>query len=373
MVRREGLTQVTMNCCGIALCALFAAGPTIAQDLDPRAYARVPVNLTLVVAGFSYLDGGVVTDAASPIQDLEATVMTPSLGVGRTFSLFGQTAQAFAALPYAWAHATGLVLGQDSSTSAPSSTVGEFLKIPRQLVIGTSLTVVAPVGQYFPEKLINLGTNRWSFKPEIALSYPVDERWLLDVYAGVWLFTENNAFYPSNATRTQDPLVAIQAHVSYDFQPLMWAALNATFYAGGLTSVNGIKKNDRQQNMRLGGTFVLPVWKRHTVKLSCSAGAVVRSGANFTFTRVAKALGFTGPKLHSLRHTFGTYLIGVGYDVTVVRDLLGHEDIRTTLIYAKADPARLRDAIRSFEKLGGDSYKMVTEGGDGIGQATHEI
>jgi len=99
---------------------------------------------------------------------------------------------------------------------------------------------------------------------------------------------------------------------------------------------------------------------------------MTKDQVSHTFTRLAKALGFTGLKLHSLSHTFGTYLIGMGYDVTVVRDLLGHEDIRTTVIYAKADPARLRDAIRSFEKLGGDGYKMVTEGGDGNERATYE-
>ena len=287
--------------CG--LCLLVIPGQLSAQDLDPRAYARVPINLTLVVAGFSYLEGGVVTDAASPIQDLHATVRTPSLGLGRSFSLFGKTAQAFAALPYSWAHATGLVLGRDSSTSrsglsdlrfrfsvllsgAPAATPKEFPNVPRQLVVGTSLTVVAPIGQYFPEKLINLGTNRWAFKPEIALSYPVDERWLVDLYAGVWLFTENRSFYPGNSSRTQEPLVAFQAHVSYDFQPQMWLALDMTFYAGGLTSVNGINKGDRQNNVRMGGTFVLPVGDRHSVKLSGSKGTVVRFGADFTIVSI---------------------------------------------------------------------------------------
>jgi hypothetical protein len=285
------------------LCMLFFTVPALAQDLDPRAYARVPIDLTLVLAGFSYLDGGVVTDVTSPIQELHATVETPSLGVGRTFSLFGQTAQAFAALPYSWAQATGLVLGEAASTSrsgfsdlrlrfsvllsgAPATTVSEFSKVPRQLIVGTSLTVVAPSGQYFPEKLINLGTNRWAFKPELALSYPVGERWLLDLYAGVWLFTDNGSFYPGNATRTQDPLVAFQGHVSYELQPLMWMAIDMTFYAGGLTSVNGVNKGDRQNNMRIGATFLLPVGDRHSVKLSYSRGAVVRIGANFTMLSI---------------------------------------------------------------------------------------
>ena len=78
------------------------------------------------------------------------------------------------------------------------------------------------------------------------------------------------------------------------------------------------------------------------------------------FTRCAKWAGLEGLKLHSLRHTFGTYLIAMGYDITVVKELLGHEDINTTLIYAKANNRLLRDAVRSFENFGRNGYKMVT-------------
>ena len=52
-----------------------------------------------------------------------------------------------------------------------------------------------------------------------------------------------------------------------------------------------------------------------------------------------------------LRHTFGTYLIAMGYDMTVAKELLGHEDIKTTMLYAKADTRLIRDAIRSFDVL----------------------
>lgn len=78
------------------------------------------------------------------------------------------------------------------------------------------------------------------------------------------------------------------------------------------------------------------------------------------FADCSRSAGIKGMKLHSLRHTFGTYLISMGYDITVVKELLGHEDIKTTLIYAKANPGLLRDAIRSLEVLGKNGYKMVT-------------
>jgi hypothetical protein len=148
--------------------------------------------------------------------------------------------------------------------------------------LGFSLNVVTPSGQYFPEKLINLGTSRWAFKPELALSKPLGRRWLIDFYTGIWLFTKNDSFYPGSSVRTQDPLGSFQGHISYNIQPLMWVAFDWTYYTGGRSSVDGVELNDRQSNSRVGGTLVLPVGKRHSVKFAFSTGAIIRSGADFT-------------------------------------------------------------------------------------------
>lgn len=282
-----------------ALCLLFLTAEASAQDLDPRAYARIPVDMSFVVAGFSYSSGGMVTDVTMPMQNGHADVETPSIAVGHTFSLFGQTAQAYAALPYSWAQGSAEVGGQTQNITrsgfsdmrlrfsmlflgAPAAKGEEFAKVPRQTILGTGLTLVAPIGQYFPDKFINLGANRWAFKPEIALSQPLGNRWLLDFYAAIWLFTANHSYYAGNSTRTQDPLVAFQAHISYTVMPLMWAAIDFTYYAGGISYVDGSDMDNRQENSRIGWTLVLPIGDRHSVKLSGSTGAIIRFGADFT-------------------------------------------------------------------------------------------
>jgi hypothetical protein len=305
-VRREGRY---LRSAGYAMCFIFFSITASAQDLDPRAYVRAPVDMSIIVAGFNYTYGGVVLDPTSPIQDLEATVESPMLRLGRTFGLFGLTSQAFVALPFSWAQASGTLYGDDSSITraglgdtriristllvgAPAVTREEFATSSPRTVLGASLTVVAPTGQYYSDKLINLGTHRWSFKPELGLSYVASKQWFIDVYAGVWLFTNNGSFYPGTSVRSQIPLLSFQTHVSYNINPLMWAAIDFTYYTGGQSSVNDFFKDDRQNNTRVGATFNFPVGKLGAIKVAYSTGAIIRIGANFSTISAAWQMVF---------------------------------------------------------------------------------
>jgi hypothetical protein len=165
---------------------------------------------------------------------------------------------------------------------APAASALDVAKAPRRTIVGTSLTVSAPTGQFFPDRLINLGTNRWAFKPEVAVSHPMGQRWLVDAYAGLWLFTANDSAFPGSSVRTQDPMGTFQAHVSYSFSRQMWVAFDATYYVGGRTTLNGTVNDDRQSNSRVGATFALPVGRRYSIKLAVSKGAIVRAGTDFS-------------------------------------------------------------------------------------------
>jgi hypothetical protein len=175
---------------------------------------------------------------------------------------------------------------------APAVTLEQFAKSSPQSVLGASITVIAPTGQFFSDKLINIGTNRWSFKPEIGLSYMVTKQWFIDLYAGVWLFTNNDSFYPGNSVRSQDPLIALQTHISYNFNPIMWAAIDLTYYTGGQSSINDIYNDDRQNNSRIGGTFNFPLSKTSSIKIAYSTGAIIRFGSNFSTISAAWQMAF---------------------------------------------------------------------------------
>jgi hypothetical protein len=145
--------------------------------------------------------------------------------------------------------------------------------------------VSAPTGEYHSDKLINVGTNRWALKPEIGLSHPVG-KWTLEAIAGAWFFQENDDFFGGHHRR-QEPLASIQAHVSYTFRPRLWLAFNATYYDGGRTTIDGVKKNDRQSNSRYGLTLSVPVAQRQSLKLNWNDGASTRIGSEFSTWGIA--------------------------------------------------------------------------------------
>lgn len=298
---RAGSRRLTLGL--LSLAALTTVRSAGAQDLDPRSYAPSPIGVRFVLAGAGRSSGGVVVDPALPVEDVHATVGIVTAAAGTTFSLFGRSAILIAAVPIARAHATGRVgetIGSASRTGLadPRFKLGvnllggramrpaEFAKARTNDVIGVSLVVAPPLGQYLPEKLVNLGANRWSFKPEVGLSHSV-RRWTLEGYTGVWLFTANDSFYPGTSTRTQDPVVALQGHATYTLRPRMWLAFDGTWYSGGSTSVDGVPKADLQRNSRLGMTFALPVLSNQTLKVAYNTGATTRIGGDFDTVSVS--------------------------------------------------------------------------------------
>ena len=291
--------------CGLWAWASIA---TSAQELEPRAYAASPVGLNFLVVAAGRSTGGVLLDPSLPIEDVQATVNSLALGYGKTFSLFGHTALAVAAVPFAWADASGLVADTPGHVSRSgladprlklsvnlvggrALTPREFARASRPTIVGVSLTVLPPLGQYDRTKLINLGSNRWSFKPEVGVSRAIT-RWTMEGYAGVWLFTANDQFYRGTSIRKQEPVVALQGHVSYTLKPRLWFSGDTTWYSGGTTSVDGVQKADLQRNSRVGATMSLALSRQQSFKISGSTGATTRVGADFKTLAVAWQLAW---------------------------------------------------------------------------------
>ena len=281
----------------VALIALLAPASSLAQELEPRAYSPAPVGANFLLATYSYQSGEILFDPSLPFSDVEARINGVVSGYGRSFSLAGRSATAAVVVPYAWGPIDGNVaeeyrkiwrsgLGDArlrlvvNLIGGPALSRSEFRARKPETTLGASLVVVVPTGQYSNEKLINIGSNRWAFKPEVGLSHPIG-RWTLEAAAGVWLFADNNAAYPGEVERSQDPLASFQGHVGYTVRPGLWVAADATYYTGGETHADGGPGTARQANSRAGVTASVPVAKGHTVKVSVSTGVSARVGTRF--------------------------------------------------------------------------------------------
>jgi len=161
----------------------------------------------------------------------------------------------------------------------------EFAQRKPSTIIGASISIVVPSGQYDPARLVNPGSNRWAFKPEIGVSKP-HGRWTFEAMGGEWLFTTNDSFL-GNSRRRQKPMASFQGAVIYTLRRRMWASGNATFYSGGSTVINGTANSDRQKNARVGATFSYPLNDRQSFKIAWAKGVTTRIGGNLNTIAVA--------------------------------------------------------------------------------------
>jgi hypothetical protein len=274
----------------------IAARSSGAQELEPRAYSPSPVGTNFLIASLNRSIGAVLFDPSLPYSDVNARLNATAVAYGRTFGLWEHAASAILALPYVRGNISGEVGdGQReiyrsgladarlrlalNLIGGPALTPEQFTMRTPRTTFGASLTIIPPVGQYDATKLINIGANRWAFKPELGLSHPIG-RWYLEAYAGVWLFTDNPEYY-GGVRRQQDPIETLQGHVSYTIRPRLWLAFDATYYNGGRTTVNGTRKANLEANSRVGLTLSVPAGARQSVKLSWSDGTTTRIGGDF--------------------------------------------------------------------------------------------
>ncbi|MGB5815926.1 MAG: transporter [Thermoanaerobaculia bacterium] len=291
----------------LILASTLAAPPSVSgQELEPRAYRTIPVGLNFVLFTYIFSSGNVVTDVASPVQDLDLNLSIFAVSYMRSLGLFGRSSSFTISVPYGFISGSGRLQGElvsDSRSGAadtqmrlvvnllggPAMTPKEYAEFGQRRNLGVSLTMVPPSGQYDPTRFVNFGTNRWSFKPEIGYS-SIKGRWILDAAVGVWFFTTNDNFV--GLRREQDPIGSVQAHVSYNFTPSIWLALDTNYFTGGRTTIGGEEKADLQRNSRVGLTLSLPLRPRHSLRLAAERGAFTSIGADFDRVRIFYLFGW---------------------------------------------------------------------------------
>ena len=301
-MRADARPAPVMTAVLVACVLAGVASPARGQDIEPRAYSNAPVGVNFLIAGYVYTRGGLSFDPAVPVTNANLNTSNAVIAYARVLDLWGKSAKFDAIVPYTWLSGTAESQGQPVERTvngfansafrlsinlygAPALALKEFVDWEQDLIIGASLQVSAPWSQYDASRIVNIGTNRWSFKPEVGVSKAIGP-WTLEGQAAVTIFTDNDDFYGGN-TRSQDPLYSLQGHLIYAFRSGIWVSVDATYFTGGRTTVNGVLNTDLQQNWRLGATLALPLDRLNSIKLYASSGVAARTGNNYDLIGIA--------------------------------------------------------------------------------------
>jgi hypothetical protein len=294
---------------GRSICVAFAMIATVsmvaaakAQDAEPRSYTNTPVGLNFLIAGYSYFQGKTAFDPELSIADAQFHTHSEALAYVRSLDVGGKSAKFDVILPYSSFSAHALVDGEPKERQmsgfgdprfrfsinlfgAPALSAKDFANYQQDLIVGVSVQVSAPLGQYDNSKLLNLGNNRWSFRPGLGVSKAWGP-WILEITPSVIFFTDNPDFF-NGRTFPQAPIYLAQGHIIYNFVSGIWMSLEGTYLVGGRTTVNGVRGDNEQANTRAGVTLALPVDRQNSIKLNASTGISTRTGSEFSAVGVA--------------------------------------------------------------------------------------
>jgi hypothetical protein len=313
MERKSEPNLMPLKLAWLVVFAAFFLPVLSAQDLSPRAYVITPIDLNVVNLTYSFSSGSLALNGVIPVTGATGTYSLPIFTYYYSLNFFGRSANFNASLPYAVGNFQGNVAGVDTRLyrsglldsifrfsvnlkGGPAMHAPEFAKWKQDTLMGLSLKVVAPTGQYDPNRLINWGANRWSVKPEFGYSERWG-KWVLDGYAGVWFNSTNPRFYslPQPVPQSIAPIGSLEGHLSYDVKPRLWFSFDGNFWLGGTATLNGILNPDtRQTSSRIGGTAAIPFTSHQSVKISYSKGAYARFGGNYQNVAVSWQYAWIG-------------------------------------------------------------------------------
>jgi hypothetical protein len=275
---------------------IAGASPLLAQELEPRLLTNVPVGSNFALAGYGFASGNLLLDPAVPIEGLNSNLHTFVGAYIRSIDVFGLAGKVDAVLPFALGDWTGEFGGQDSSRSidgfgdprvrmsvnfvgSPALGKDSWADWEQRTIVGASLQLVMPLGQYDPSRLINLGSNRWTFRPQVGLSHAMG-LWILEGAVAAWLFTDNQDFF-GGLELEQRPLFTFKSHLIRSLSGGWWLSLGAGYGTGGRTLVEGIERDTHISTFRFSGTLAAPLGRGHTLKLVLTSGVRQERGPDF--------------------------------------------------------------------------------------------
>lgn len=257
------------------------------QELQPRRWSHLPMNVNFAGSGYVHTTGDILFDPVLQIENVEVEMHSVLFSYIRTFELLGKSARVDFAQGYRDAHWKGLLSGEPATAYRSGLTDGSFriavnlwgapplkgkefaeyrAKMDRETIVGAALVMQFPSGNYLDDKLLNIGSNRFTFKPQFGVVHNRGP-WTTELTTAVWFFTENDDFWNGNQFE-QDPLYTLQAHLVYTFRPGLWVGGGVAYGIGGESTLNGIYKDDQKGNLVGGVSVGIPISKKVGIKFT---------------------------------------------------------------------------------------------------------
>ena len=273
----------------ILLALMFCwSGQLFAQDLEPRRWTQMPTGLNFAGIGIGHTEGDILFDPVLLVEEATFDMETVGLVYVRSFGVLGKSARVDFSLPYRAGRWEGTVDGEfvhfrrrglaDSRVrfsmllyGGPAETPAEFAKSEKSnTVVGAAVAVTMPLGEYSSERLINLGTNRWTIRPQLGVTH-TRGKWTGELTGSVFLYSDNNEFW-MDTKLASDPLWALQAHLIYSFKPGLWVSLSTAYGTGGEAKVDSVAKNNLSGNWLTALNLGIPIDRKQGVKISLLTG-----------------------------------------------------------------------------------------------------
>jgi len=269
-----------------------------AQFTQAHNYDNTPVGTNQIEVAYAYAHANASVDTSLIVTGAKFDLHQGSITYTRYFALFDHQLWVQGTVPFAGLTGSvsgtkiqGSVIGTGDSSytisallkGGPALSLAQLSNYKPRTIVGMSLAISAPTGTYSPDKLLNLGSDRWSFKPEIAISRPFgpDQKWQCDLYGQAYFFTDNTSYRGRQILR-QDPLPGIEEHLSYSFTDNLWVSLDGLYSFRGETVLNGTKQNDSQSNFILGSEANLSLGSRNSLVLQFSRAIIHQNGPDST-------------------------------------------------------------------------------------------
>ncbi|OWS71758.1 hypothetical protein CBI30_06550 [Polynucleobacter aenigmaticus] len=301
-MNRPNLSSRFLDGALIAFGLLFGSttlliSPSYAQEIEARTYSNAPI-------GINFLSAGIV-QAKSGNYTLTSEVMS----LTHIIDVAGQSGKITLVLPYGRLNKSSTIGGNSLNASAeglsdpvikasvnlygaPALTLDQFKDYQQDIIIGVSVAASAPWGKYNDEQIINVGANRWFVQPGIGISKAIGP-WRFEL-AGAGIFYTSNTDFMGGNTLSQNPVYTRQGHAIYYFENTAWISVDATYFTGGQSYLNGNPISGSQENWRYGSTMSYPVNKHNSIRLSASTGAYSRTNNSYDLYGISWQYRFGG-------------------------------------------------------------------------------